>query len=111
MPLRCVFYSEFHYITGPMLVHCVPQDLRLIEAFDQIHEYIIPKEQLCHRIIITQMKSIKIVGFPVCMESNKYQRNKLLFNLAFAFDVDDDPTPYEPVCRKVAKYMRELEVF
>lgn len=56
------------------------------------------------------MKGVKIVGFPVCIESNKYERNKLLFNLAFAFDPDVDTGPYEPVCRKLAHYIRELEV-
>ena len=51
MALRCIFFSEFHHITGPMLTYCVPLDPRLIEAFECIHDYIITKPQLCHRLI------------------------------------------------------------
>ena len=47
---------------------------------------------------------------PVSIESNRYERNALLFNVGFVFAVDDDATCYEPVVRKVAKTLRALEV-
>jgi len=51
------------------------------------------------------------MSFPVSIESNKYERNALIFNLGFVFSLeDDDLRSYEPVVRKLAKVFRTLEV-
>eukprot|EP00124_Ichthyophonus_hoferi_P003462 Ihof_evm8s300 gene=Ihof_evmTU8s300 len=49
--LRCVFFSEFHHTTGPMLSYCVPQNQQFVEAFEYLNEYIITKPQLVHSLI------------------------------------------------------------
>ncbi|KNC85693.1 hypothetical protein SARC_02142 [Sphaeroforma arctica JP610] len=60
--------------------------------------------------IFRYSKDVTIVSFPVCIESHKYKRNKMLFNLGFAFDSNSYTGDYEPVCRKIAKYLRESEL-
>jgi len=53
----------------------------------------------------------RILSFPVSIESNKYERNALIFNLGLVFALeDDDLRSYEPVVRKLAKVFRTLEV-
>ena len=52
----------------------------------------------------------KIIGYPVCIESSKYERNALIFNLCFVFDATTDVLCYEPVVRKLAGYLSTLEV-
>eukprot|EP01134_Creolimax_fragrantissima_P004451 CFRG4451T1 len=82
----------------------------LQEAFDHLNDLILPKPALCHRLITAYAKDVTIVGFPVCIESHKYKRNKLLFNFGFAFSASTYTDQFEPVCRKIAKYLRELEL-
>lgn len=52
----------------------------------------------------------KIIGYPVCIENTKYERNALIFNLCFVFDAVTNVLCYEPVVTKLAGYLSTLEV-
>ncbi|KAJ3213657.1 Nitrogen permease regulator 2 [Dinochytrium kinnereticum] len=78
--------------------------------FDAISEYIIPKPVLCNRLVTVSTKRYKVMGYPVSIESQKYERNGLLFNLCFVFDKDADATSYEQLVRKMARVLRSLEM-
>ncbi|RHY34278.1 hypothetical protein DYB32_001039 [Aphanomyces invadans] len=54
-------------------------------------------------------QDIKIVGYPVCIEDDKYHRNALLFNIGFVFDKDADAAPYKPILRKLGALMESME--
>lgn len=77
----------------------------------------------------------KIVGYPVCIEDDKYHRNALLFNIGtpwkttsagntvrradgfaacstrpgFVFDEHVDTSPYRPILRKLGALMESME--
>lgn len=52
----------------------------------------------------------KIVGCPVSIGDTKYQRNALMFNLCFVFEQEVDTINHEPVVKKLASYLTQIEL-
>ncbi|PWN31103.1 NPR2-domain-containing protein [Jaminaea rosea] len=89
--------------------------------FDTLSDYLIPKAPLCGRLITCTTKGLpsskdrvprhfKVLSYPVLIEdSEKYERNTFIFNLAFVFDGKADVKSYEPVVRKCARALQGLE--
>ncbi|ETW06726.1 hypothetical protein, variant 1 [Aphanomyces invadans] len=107
--IQGVFYSEFDNIAGPQIVYQAPQNALSNEVFDSVSGYIIIDKALCGKIITVCPQDIKIVGYPVCIEDDKYHRNALLFNIGFVFDKDADAAPYKPILRKLGALMESME--
>ncbi|XP_071959760.1 GATOR1 complex protein NPRL2-like [Antedon mediterranea] len=108
--LRCIFFSEFHPITGPKVTFQVPEDFITKELFDQLHVYIITKSELNNKLITINAHSHKIIGCPIGIEDDKYSRNVLHFNLAFVLDITSSTKPYQPLVKKLAGYLTTLEL-
>lgn len=88
-----------------------PEDTDGPLAFDSISEYIIPKPELCGRLVTIFLNAkYKVLGYPVLLEGPKYERNNLLFNLCFVFERHDSTGEYEQVVRKIARELQNLEV-
>jgi len=52
----------------------------------------------------------RILGYPVCLEDRKYERNEFIFNFAIVLDEDViEYSTYKSVVRKVAKLFKALE--
>ena len=80
--------------------------------FDAISEYIIPKPELCGRLVTLYADDYKIMGLPVLIEDSKlYERNNFLFNLCFVFDKNASTTCYNQVIQKIAREFRNMEVY
>lgn len=88
----------------------VPSEYISEESFDAIHKYIITKPELQGRLITVNALGHKFVGCPVCIDNAKYARNKLIFNLCFVFDQNTRTSNYEPVVKKLATYLKQLEL-
>ncbi|XP_033115443.1 GATOR complex protein NPRL2-like [Anneissia japonica] len=108
--LRCIFFSEFHPITGPKVTFQAPEDFITKELFDQLHVYIITKSELNNKLITINAHSYKIIGCPIGIEDDKYSRNVLHFNLAFVLDITSSTKPYQPLVKKLAGYLTTLEL-
>ena len=50
------------------------------------------------------------MGYPICIEHEKFRRNALLFNICFVFHQDIDVSHYEATLRKLALTFKSLEV-
>ena len=50
------------------------------------------------------------MGCPVSIGDTKYERNALMFNLCFVFEQHVDTINYEPVVKKLASYLTQIEV-
>ena len=107
--IKCIFFSEFHTTAGPKIVHQFPEEYISREEFDSVHRYIITKPELQTRVITINATRHKIVGCPVCIESQKYERNQLIFNLCFVFDANKNTLHYESVVKKLSGYLTTLE--
>lgn len=53
----------------------------------------------------------KVVGCPIHISLDYMKRNVLIFNLCFVFDAAVKTARYELVLKKVANYLKALEVF
>ena len=50
------------------------------------------------------------MGCPVSIGDTKYERNALMFNLCFVFEQHVDTINHEPVVKKLASYLTQIEV-
>ncbi|KAF9195434.1 Nitrogen permease regulator 2 [Haplosporangium sp. Z 767] len=112
--LLSIFYCTFHPTQGPKVLYEVPEGSILSKTsplvdFDSISEFLIPKVELCAKLVTISTPTCKVIGFPVNLEHKKFQRNALMFNLAFVFDKDAEISSYEPVVRKMARVLKALE--
>ncbi len=80
--------------------------------FNPITEFIIPRQAFCNRYITVRSPcgQYRILGFPVCINDTKYQRNQFIFNFGIITSIVSDNVPYEPVVRRLATTFTEMEV-
>lgn len=120
VPITAIFYAVFHPIQGTKIVHQVPEDaiggLSEIEAhkdilfnFDTVKNYVIPKPQLCNRLVSFKIKEYRVVGYPVNIEGSRYSRNSFNFNFCFVFPYSANTTPYESAISRMGKMFHALE--
>uniref|UniRef100_K3WCL8 Nitrogen permease regulator 2 n=1 Tax=Globisporangium ultimum (strain ATCC 200006 / CBS 805.95 / DAOM BR144) TaxID=431595 RepID=K3WCL8_GLOUD len=107
--IKGVFYAEFDNVAGPQIVFQAPYNVLSNEVFDSVSGYIIIDKALCGKIITGSVMQMKIVGYPVCIEDDKYHRNALLFNIGFVFDEHVDTAAYRPILRKLGALMESME--
>lgn len=120
VPITAIFYAVFHPIQGTKIVYQVPEDaiggLSEIEAqkdvlfnFDTVKNYIIPKSQLCNRLVSFKIKEYRVIGFPVNIEGSWYARNSFNFNFCFVFPYNANTVPYESAIARMGKMFSALE--
>jgi hypothetical protein len=51
----------------------------------------------------------RLLGYPVCLEDRRYERNEFIFNFAIVLDEDAEFSTYKSVVRKLAKLFKALE--
>ncbi|CAH0477993.1 unnamed protein product [Peronospora belbahrii] len=107
--IKGLFYSEFDNVAGPVILFQAPKNVLSTEVFDSVSGYIIIDKALCGKIITVRAQQMKIVGYPVCIEDDKYYRNALLFNIGFVFDDHVETAPYRPILRKLGALVEGME--
>lgn len=78
--------------------------------FDSISEYVIPKDELCGRLLHCNTPRHRILGFPVALRNEAYKRSWFRYNLCFVFDREADLSSYEPIVRKCGRVLMACEV-
>lgn len=118
-----IFYSAFHPTGGPQVLSQVPsgaivpaikhKDTSTLEStlfkFDQVKSYVIPKPQLCNRLVTFKVGKYRVVGFPVNISDPSYPRNFFVFNFSFVFKYRGESTVYETSIRRLARMFMALE--
>ncbi|KAM7289188.1 GATOR complex protein NPRL2 isoform X1 [Ixodes scapularis] len=107
--IKCIFFCEFHPTAGPKITYQVPVNYISEETFSSISVYLIPKPELQHKLMTVNMCEMKVIGYPVGIDSAQYDRNRLMFNLCFVCDAKMRTIQYEPIVRKLANYLITLE--
>ncbi|KAI5843897.1 nitrogen permease regulator 2 [Morchella snyderi] len=117
--IKSIFYSHFHPGKGPQVVYQVPDGSITpitpnhasppLFDFDTISPHIIPKQDLCDRLVTVCTGAYRILGYPVCLSDRKYARNEFIFNFAIVVDAEVEYSTYKSVVRKVAKLFKALE--
>ena len=109
--------------TGTKVVHqsppgcIVPEpdvDRARLFDFESVSEYIIPRQAFCNRFvaICDPDHKYRILGHPVCIKNEMYERNEFMFNFCIVIGTDKDTpkTPYEAVVRRLASTFTEMEI-
>lgn len=111
VPIHTVFYSIFHPTEGSKVCYQFPpENLNNYSInFDAIKNFIIPKPQLCHRLLTFKYGIYRIVSYPVTVNSALYARNFFSFNFVFVFPYECETSPYEPAIGRLGKMFRVLE--
>lgn len=110
-PIHSLFYTQFHPLEGPKLVCQFPPN-SLEESsieFSDVQNFLIPKPQLCKRLITFIYKDYRIISYPLCLRKSYYFRNMFWFNFVFVFKKNSKTVPYEPIIEKLGKLFQVLE--
>lgn len=114
-------FSEFDIHRGPMMKVTYPpiQD----EAFRQVIEqefenfknFVIPSSEICFRPMILEFNEPEhvLVGFPVEIKSDSYERFKIVYNCFFITCRDSlqrAGNSMEKACEKLASYLMDFEL-
>jgi nitrogen permease regulator 2-like protein len=112
-----IFFATFDPRKGAALLvqspdeAITPPSSSSLFDFNSVSEYIIPKQELCNRLInICTPTGYRILGYPVLIPGQQYERNFLIYNLAFVFAETGEIGSYIPVVRRLAITFKQLEV-
>ncbi|KAL4928554.1 nitrogen permease regulating protein NPR2 [Aspergillus undulatus] len=114
------FSEPLHMPTSrPKVVHQVPDGAiapsstapsqPLFLTFSDISFFVIPRQELCGNLIQVCTNGYRILGYPICMKSPRYDRNEFIFNFCVVLAEEDDFSSYKSVVQKLADLMRGLE--
>ncbi|SGZ38504.1 uncharacterized protein HGUI_00704 [Hanseniaspora guilliermondii] len=110
-PIHSIFYTQFHPLEGPKLICQFPPN-SLEESsidFSDVQNFLIPKPQLCKKLITFIYKDYRIISYPLCLRKSCYFRNMFWFNFVFVFKKNSKTVPYEPIIEKLGKLFQVLE--
>ncbi|KAL2868837.1 nitrogen permease regulating protein NPR2 [Aspergillus lucknowensis] len=117
--IKAIFYSKFDTQEGPKVVHQVPDGAiipsvtppsqPLFLTFSDISFFVIPRQELCGNLIQVCTNGFRILGYPICMKSPRYDRNEFIFNFCLVLAEEEDFSSYKSVVQKLADLMHGLE--
>ncbi|CAF4327882.1 unnamed protein product [Rotaria socialis] len=112
--LYAIQYSEFDINRGAFVYH---ETARTIfsegQNFQCVCNFLCPEPNLIDKLIVLTIQNQKLIGCPVIIydqEKYKNNRNEFRFNACFVIPSQADALKYEVAVRKLAKYLRTLEV-
>ncbi|KAL3432995.1 nitrogen permease regulator 2-domain-containing protein [Aspergillus tetrazonus] len=117
--IKAIFYSKFDTQEGPKVVHQVPDGAITFSntapsqppffTFSDISFFVIPRQELCGNLIQVCTNGYRILGYPICMKSPRYDRNEFIFNFCLVLAEEEDFSSYKSVVQKLADLMHGLE--
>ncbi|KAH8700543.1 nitrogen permease regulator Npr2 [Talaromyces proteolyticus] len=118
--IKAIFYSKFDTQEGPKVVHQVPDGAIVPSAaaaaqqtplftFSDISFFVIPRQELCGNLLQVCIGGYRILGYPICMKSPRYDRNEFIFNFCLVVAEDEDFSKYTSIIQKLADLMHGLE--
>ncbi|EAW08275.1 nitrogen permease regulating protein NPR2 [Aspergillus clavatus NRRL 1] len=117
--IKAIFYSKFDTQEGPKVVHQVPDGAIVPSAtapsqplfltFSDISFFVIPRQELCGNLMQVCTNGYRILGYPICMKSLRYDRNEFIFNFCLVLAEEEDFSSYKSVVQKLADLMHGLE--
>ncbi|EEB07664.1 nitrogen permease regulator family protein [Schizosaccharomyces japonicus yFS275] len=117
--LLAIFFSLFDPLQGPWVAIESPpgsvtesdgsEGKELLVPFDSISEYVIPKPEICNKTITVATGGYRIIGHPVSLVGNHYERNALIFNMCMIFHEDENVSSYIPIVKRLSRNLKVLE--
>ncbi|KAF3393909.1 hypothetical protein F1880_005030 [Penicillium rolfsii] len=117
--IKAIFYSKFDTQEGPKVVHQVPDGAivpsstapaqPLFLTFSDVSFFVIPRQELCGNLLQVCTNGYRVLGYPICMKSDRYSRNEFIFNFCIVLAEEEDFSQYKSVVQKLADLMHALE--
>lgn len=107
--VQAILFCEFHPTHGPKIICQDPADQFDLKEFQSLSAYIIPKTGLQGQLMTVNSLGKKVIGFPVALDDSRFERNRYIFNLCFVCEASKRTVQYEPLVRKLARYLTQLE--
>ncbi|KNE65270.1 hypothetical protein AMAG_10914 [Allomyces macrogynus ATCC 38327] len=82
----------------------------LRSLFDTIPEYLIPKPELCGQVVSIAVDRYRLVGHPIYLKDESYERNMAIWNAVFVVPREADARGWHRVVTKLARTLKQLEV-
>lgn len=119
--ISAIFFARFLPQEGTSIIHqcpkgCIIPDPAVSQPslfdFDDVSEFIIPRPAFWNRYITIEVPSgeYRILGYPVCIKDEKYERNEFIFNFCIVLSTKFSMLPYEAVIRRLASTFAEMEL-
>jgi nitrogen permease regulator 2-like protein len=79
--------------------------------YEIVQEYIIPRKAFFNRFLVVTCPDYKstLLGFPVSIPHERYDRNEFIFNFGIVVESDCDQAPHEMLVRRLAATFAEME--
>ncbi|KAI4166075.1 MAG: hypothetical protein LQ342_000506 [Letrouitia transgressa] len=116
--IKAIFFSVFDVSQGPKVLHQVPADSVTSSAlstsstlfhFPTYSHYLIPRPDLCSRLITFTTRTHRILSHPICLPSSSYPRNAYTFSFALVLAATTPFASYATVTLKLASLLKTLE--
>ena len=128
--LKSIFYARFHPERGPDILYQYPSNsisrnstsanlsssisssahtLSLL-PFSSISAYVIPPHELSNRSLAICVQGFRVLGWPISITGEGYERNRFVCNVCFVIEEGEESECWEGLVRKMAGFMRGLEV-
>uniref|UniRef100_A0A0N4Z3L7 Nitrogen permease regulator 2 n=1 Tax=Parastrongyloides trichosuri TaxID=131310 RepID=A0A0N4Z3L7_PARTI len=109
--LEGIVFFVFDNEIGPMIKYQIPDN---IISNDFVHDnsvLVIPKDDFMGKMLKFNSTGITLMGRPISIKNDSYERNKFMFNCCFAIKADSSAEyAYSSVVRKISEYLEEMEV-
>ncbi|CAF1064770.1 unnamed protein product [Rotaria sordida] len=112
--LYAIQYSEFDIYKGAYIYYeTAHTNFSEDQRFHSVRNFVCPEPNLKDKLIVLTIDNQKLIGCPVIIaDQEKYRnnRNEFRFNACFIIPSQADALKYEVAVRKLAKYLRTLEI-
>ena len=115
MPFKVlsIIYTEFNLEKGPELVYQVPHNYIKPEDFKRISEFVVPTTQFCNKEVSLHLGNAYLLGYPIFLNNQTYDRNRFEFNFSLLIDEDEYENNnylYDCLIKKICTTFENLEI-
>ena len=111
--ILAVLYTEFNIDKGPELVYQTPYNYMTQEDFKKISEFVVPLSKFCNKEISLHLGNAYLLGFPIFLNNQIYERNRFEFNFCLLVDEEDYENNnylYQCLIKKIDMTFENLEI-
>uniref|UniRef100_A0A0N5BVX3 maleylacetoacetate isomerase n=1 Tax=Strongyloides papillosus TaxID=174720 RepID=A0A0N5BVX3_STREA len=109
--LEGIIFFVFDNRIGPMVKYQIPGNILDLQFVNDNSVLVIPKDDFMGKMLKFNSNGITLMGRPIAIKDDYYERNKFMFNCCLA--IKEDTTAefsYSSIVRKISEYLEEMEV-
>lgn len=111
--ILCLFYSEFNTEKGAEIIYQLPVDYIKQEEFVKVSEFVIPRTELCDKLVSLKLGDAYLLGYPIYLCNQSYDRVKFQFNFCILLSQKEYESHYylyDLLLKKIGKTFESIEI-